>query len=77
MKRILSVLLGLLIALPVLAVVQQGQQKPRFANTWAAIRDVEPGEIVTISPRFGIHSDRSHCIRPGKTARCIFEYIEF
>ena len=44
MKRILSVLLGLLIALPVLAVVQQGQQKPRFANTWAAIRDVEPGE---------------------------------
>ena len=44
MKRILSVLLGLLIALPVLAVVQQGQQKPRFANTWAAIRDVEPGD---------------------------------
>ena len=41
------------------------------------VRDVEPGEIVTISPRFGIHSDRSHCIRPGKTARCIFEYIYF
>ena len=41
------------------------------------VRDVEPGEIVTISPRFGIHSDRSHCIRPSKTARCIFEYIYF
>ncbi len=41
------------------------------------VRDVEPGEIVTISPRYGIHSDRSHCIRSGKTARCIFEYIYF
>ncbi len=41
------------------------------------VRDVEPGEIVTISPRFGLHSDRSHCIRPCKTARCIFEYIYF
>jgi amidophosphoribosyltransferase len=41
------------------------------------VRDVEPGEIVTISPRFGLHSDRSHCIRNGKTARCVFEYIYF
>jgi len=41
------------------------------------VRDVEPGEIVTISPRFGIRSDRSHCLRSGKTARCIFEYIYF
>lgn len=41
------------------------------------VRDVEPGEIVTISPRFGIHSDRSHCIRSSKTARCVFEYIYF
>lgn len=41
------------------------------------VRDVEPGEIVTISPRFGLHSDRSHCIRPHKTARCVFEYIYF
>ena len=41
------------------------------------VRDVEPGEIVTISPRFGLHSDRSHCIRSSKTARCIFEYIYF
>ena len=41
------------------------------------VRDVEPGEIVTISPRFGLHSDRSHCLRPAKTAHCIFEYIYF
>ena len=41
------------------------------------VRDVEPGEIVTISPRFGLRSDRSHCIRGGRTARCIFEYIYF
>ncbi len=41
------------------------------------VRDVEPGEIVTISPRFGLHSDRSHCVRSQKTARCIFEYIYF
>lgn len=41
------------------------------------IRDVEPGEIVTISPRFGIRSDRSHCIRNAKTGRCVFEYIYF
>ncbi len=41
------------------------------------VRDVEPGEIVTISPRCGVHSDRSHCLRRSKTARCIFEYIYF
>lgn len=41
------------------------------------IRDVEPGEIVTISPDKGIESDRSHCIDAGKHARCIFEYIYF
>lgn len=41
------------------------------------VRDVEPGEIVTISPRFGIHSDRSHCLRSRQTSRCIFEYIYF
>ncbi len=41
------------------------------------VRDVEPGEIITISPRFGVHSDRSHCFRNSKTARCIFEYIYF
>ena len=41
------------------------------------IRDVEPGEIVTISPEFGIRSDKSMCITPDKHARCIFEYIYF
>ena len=41
------------------------------------VRDVEPGEIVTISPRFGLHSNRTHCPRSSKTARCIFEYIYF
>lgn len=41
------------------------------------IRDVEPGEIVTISPDKGIESDRSHCIDQSKHARCIFEYIYF
>ena len=39
------------------------------------IRDVEPGEIVTISPKEGIVSDRSMCLPKEKTARCIFEYI--
>ncbi|MBQ9302973.1 amidophosphoribosyltransferase, partial [Butyrivibrio sp.] len=41
------------------------------------IRDVEPGEIVTISPEKGIQSDRSMCIEKEKHARCIFEYIYF
>ena len=41
------------------------------------IRDVEPGEIVTISPEKGIESDRSMCIRPEDQGRCIFEYIYF
>ncbi len=41
------------------------------------IRDVEPGEIVTISPDFGIKSDKSMCLNKSKHARCIFEYIYF
>ncbi len=44
------------------------------------IRDVEPGEIVTITPDHGIRSDRSMCFlaeEQEKTARCIFEYIYF
>ena len=41
------------------------------------IRDVEPGEIVTISPEYGIQSDKSMCIPKEKHARCIFEYIYF
>ncbi|HAU88227.1 MAG TPA: amidophosphoribosyltransferase [Lachnospiraceae bacterium] len=38
------------------------------------VRDVEPGEIVTIS-KDGIKSDKSLQIK--KTAKCIFEYIYF
>lgn len=41
------------------------------------IRDVAPGEIVTISPEKGIVSDMSHAIKPEETARCVFEYIYF
>ena len=41
------------------------------------IRDVEPGEIVTISPETGIVSDTSMCLPKEKHARCIFEYIYF
>lgn len=41
------------------------------------VRDVRPGEIVTISPDKGIESDTSLCIPEGKHARCIFEYIYF
>lgn len=40
------------------------------------VRDVLPGEIVTISES-GIHSDTSLCIPKPKEARCIFEYIYF
>ena len=41
------------------------------------IRDVLPGEIVTISPEKGIVSDTSHCLPKEQEARCIFEYIYF
>ncbi len=41
------------------------------------IRDVEPGEIVSISPQYGIQSNRTHCLPKDQTARCIFEYIYF
>lgn len=41
------------------------------------VRDVEPGEIVTISPDKGIESDKSMCISKEKHARCVFEYIYF
>ena len=41
------------------------------------IRDVKPGEIVTISKESGIVSDMSHCIENIKHARCVFEYIYF
>lgn len=41
------------------------------------VRDVEPGEIVTISPDKGIESDKSMCIPKDRHARCVFEYIYF
>ena len=40
------------------------------------IRDVEPGEIVTITDK-GISSDKSLCLPKSNEARCIFEYIYF
>ncbi len=41
------------------------------------VRDVLPGEIVTITPKEGIVSDTSMCPKPSEEARCIFEYIYF
>ena len=42
------------------------------------VRDVEPGEIVTITREGGISSNRSLCpADPAKEARCVFEYIYF
>lgn len=40
------------------------------------VRDVEPGEIVSITKN-GVYSDKSMMIDPGRQARCIFEYIYF
>ena len=40
------------------------------------VRDVEPGEIVTITPE-GIASNKSLCLPKNQEARCIFEYIYF
>ena len=41
------------------------------------VRDVLPGEVVTITPEKGIVSDTSLCLPKGQEARCIFEYIYF
>lgn len=41
------------------------------------VRDVLPGETVTISPEKGIESDMSRAIPKEQQARCIFEYIYF
>lgn len=41
------------------------------------VRDVLPGEIVTITPEGGIQSDLSLALPKEKGARCIFEYIYF
>lgn len=40
------------------------------------VRNVEPGEIVTITPQ-GMISDTSRCLPLEKQGRCIFEYIYF
>lgn len=40
------------------------------------IRDVEPGEVVTIT-KTGITSDKSLCLPKEQHAHCIFEYIYF
>ena len=40
------------------------------------VRDVEPGEIVTITPE-GIRSDKTHCLPKEQEARCVFECIYF
>lgn len=41
------------------------------------VRDVLPGEVVTISPEGGIQSDTTMCLPREQEARCIFEYIYF
>ena len=40
------------------------------------VRDVLPGEVVTITPQ-GIQSDTRMCLPAEKHARCVFEYIYF
>lgn len=41
------------------------------------VRDVFPGETVTITPDGGITSDMSRALPEEKEARCVFEYIYF
>ena len=41
------------------------------------VRDVLPGEVVTITPENGIQSDLSLALPKEHQARCIFEYIYF
>ncbi len=41
------------------------------------VRDVRPGEVVTITKDGGIESDTSMCLPEEKEARCVFEYIYF
>jgi len=41
------------------------------------IRDVEPGEIVTVTSEGELISDRSNCLPKNKHGHCIFEYIYF
>ena len=39
------------------------------------VRDVLPGEVVTITPENGIQSDLSMALPKAQEARCIFEYL--
>ena len=41
------------------------------------VRDVEPGEIVTVTSEGEVLSDRSNCLSKDKHGHCIFEYIYF
>ena len=41
------------------------------------VRDIEPGEVITITPEKGIESDMTMALAPEKLARCVFEYIYF
>ena len=41
------------------------------------VRDVEPGDIVTVTSEGEVLSDRSHCLSKDKHGHCIFEYIYF
>ena len=41
------------------------------------VRDVKPGEVVTINGEGEIFSDMTNAIDPCKEGRCIFEYIYF
>lgn len=41
------------------------------------VRDVLPGETVTITPEHGIESDLSRALPREREARCVFEYIYF
>lgn len=41
------------------------------------VRDVEPGEIVTVTSEGELVSDRSNCLPQDKHGHCIFEYIYF
>ncbi|MBO4681394.1 MAG: amidophosphoribosyltransferase [Clostridiales bacterium] len=41
------------------------------------VRDVEPGEIVTVTSEGELISDRSNCLPKQRHGHCIFEYIYF
>ena len=43
----------------------------KFIRINQFVRDVEPGEIVTID-KDGIRSDKSLCLKPEEQARCVF-----